>query len=146
MPSICPRRPRTGGGDDRILPLINIVFLLLIFFMVAGRLSPAEPFSIEPPRSENGRPGDAQDMLLLIGADGTLALDGSPMEPAGLQAAIAGRLESYGRRAALRPEAYAPVVYVKADGGADAAAVVGVLEELRRVGVVRVRLMTVPPA
>ncbi|MEQ8816267.1 MAG: biopolymer transporter ExbD [Thalassobaculum sp.] len=130
-------RPRTGGSgneDDRILPLINVVFLLLIFFMVVGSLSATDPFAIEPPRSANGEAGDPKDIVLLIGADGRLALDGAAVESAGLPAAIARRLE----------DAPHPEVHVKADGGAEAAAVVAVMETLREAGVERVRLMTVP--
>ena len=37
-------QPRSGRSeDDRILPLINVVFLLLIFFMLAGKLSASDP-------------------------------------------------------------------------------------------------------
>ena len=43
--------PRPRNEDERILPLINVVFLLLIFFMLAGRLSASDPFQVEPPRS-----------------------------------------------------------------------------------------------
>lgn len=130
-------RPRTGGSgndDDRILPLINVVFLLLIFFMVVGSLSASDPFPIEPLRSVNGEAGDPKDIVLLIGADGRLALDGEQIEPAGLSEAIARRLE-----AAPHPE-----VHMKADGGAEATAVVAVMETLRTAGIERVRLMTVP--
>ena len=39
-------RPRPGE-DERILPLINVVFLLLIFFMLAGRLAVSDPFAAD---------------------------------------------------------------------------------------------------
>lgn len=130
-------RRRSGGNgrnDDQILPLINVVFLLLIFFMVVGSLSATDPFPIEPPRSVNGGAGDPKDLILLIGADGRLALDGAVVEAAQLQGAVAGRLQSLAH----------PEVHVKADGGAEASAVVKVMETLRRAGVERIRLMTVP--
>lgn len=129
-------RRRSGGGndDDRILPLINVVFLLLIFFMVVGSLSATDPFQITPPTSVNGEAGDPKDVVLLIGPDGRLALDGVEMQAAGLQDAMAERLA----------EAPDREVHVKADGGAEAVAVVGVLETLRRAGAERVRMMTVP--
>lgn len=130
-------RRRSGGNgrnDDQILPLINVVFLLLIFFMVVGSLSATDPFRIEPPRSVNGGAGDPKDLILLIGADGRLALDGAVVEAAQLQGAVAGRLQSLAH----------PEVHVKADGGAEASAVVKVMETLRRAGVERIRLMTVP--
>lgn len=128
------RRGGSGNDDDRILPLINVVFLLLIFFMVVGSLSATDPFQISPPTSINGDAGDPKDVVLLIGADGRLALDGKVMEPAGLQAAVTERL-------AVAPD---QEVHVKADGGAEAVAVVAVMETLRRAGAERVRLMTIP--
>jgi len=128
-----PRAGRTGREDDRILPLINVVFLLLIFFMVVGSLSATDPFPVEPPRSINGEAGDPKDVVLLIGEDGRLALDGAEITGTELEAAVAGRLKS-----APHPE-----VHVKADGGAEASAVIAVMETLRRAGAERVRLMTV---
>ena len=68
------RRSGSGNDDDRILPLINVVFLLLIFFMVVGSLSATDPFQISPPTSVNGDAGDPKDVVLLIGADGRPAL------------------------------------------------------------------------
>lgn len=129
-------RRRSGGGndDDRILPLINVVFLLLIFFMVVGSLSASDPFQISPPTSVNGDAGDPKDLVLLIGADGRLALDGAELEAGALEAAVSERLS-----AAVDRE-----IHVKADGNAEAIAVVGTLETLRRAGAQRVRLMTVP--
>ena len=42
------RQPRPRKDEERILLLINIVFLLLIFFMLAGRLAASDPFNVEP--------------------------------------------------------------------------------------------------
>lgn len=39
-----------------MLPLVNIVFLLLIFFMMAGAVSAPEPLKVQPPRSWSTRP------------------------------------------------------------------------------------------
>lgn len=128
------RQARTANEDDRILPLINVVFLLLIFFMVVGTLSATDPFAITPPRSIHGDPGDPKDVVLMIGADGQLALDGVVLETGALTASITDRMAG----------ASGLEVYVKADGAAEAAAVVGIMETLRAAGVERVRLLTVP--
>ncbi|MEQ8397489.1 biopolymer transporter ExbD [Thalassobaculum sp.] len=127
-------RTRAANEDDRVLPLINVVFLLLIFFMVVGSLSATDPFAIAPPQSSNGEPGDPKDIVLLIGTDGRLALDGRVLEAASLKSAMTERLV----------DAPAQEVHVKADGAAAATEVVGVMETLRAAGVERVRLMTVP--
>jgi len=124
---------RSGGAEDRILPLINVVFLLLIFFMVAGSLSATDPFPVDPPRSAHGASDEPRHLVLLIGADGRLALDGTAVEAADLAAALTER---------RRGEGGEPVVYVKADGGAEAVMVVGVMATLRDAGIDQLRLVT----
>jgi biopolymer transport protein ExbD len=71
------RAPRRRlDEDERILPLINVVFLLLVFFMVAGRLTAGDPFPIDPPESASeGSPPEGR--LIAFGPNGELALDGA---------------------------------------------------------------------
>ncbi|RMD63105.1 MAG: biopolymer transporter ExbD [Alphaproteobacteria bacterium] len=131
---IQPPRPRTRNEEERILPLINVVFLLLIFFMLAGRLAASDPFEITPPRSASEGPAETKELLVLVGADGQLALDGVVMEEGPLKAAVSDRLVGAGT----------PRVRLKADGRAEATRVVAVMELLREAGVERLRLLTVP--
>lgn len=42
------RRP-----DATLLPMINVVFLLLVFFLISARLVPPEPFALTPPEAGN---------------------------------------------------------------------------------------------
>lgn len=127
------RRPDAEAG---ILPLINVVFLLLIFFMLAGRLTLAAPFSVAPPLSREAgapeRPGPQapREAVVLVAADGRLALNGRPLESGALTAAVAAQL-------AAQP---ALPVSLKADGNAEAVAVVAVMEALRDAGVRRLQL------
>src|SRR5690606_29249188 len=89
------RRRSRFDADAGILPLINVVFLLLIFFMVAGRLNEAEPFKVVPPVSQQAGPPEAaalRVLAVLVAADGRLALNGRPMDAAGLRAAVAAAL------------------------------------------------------
>ncbi|MEM6489591.1 MAG: biopolymer transporter ExbD [Pseudomonadota bacterium] len=131
-PSVFRRRRRAVEDDERILPLINIVFLLLIFFMVVGRLSAADPFEIEPTRSaSDGAPAN-EPQLIAIGPQGELALNGTRIAEEDLIAQVAA--------AAAAGED----VRIKSDGRVQAAAVVALLDRLRLAGVASVRLMTVP--
>ncbi|MFN3280067.1 MAG: ExbD/TolR family protein, partial [Tabrizicola sp.] len=41
--------PQRRTKNLTLLPMINVVFLLLIFFLIGARLRPAEPFLTEPP-------------------------------------------------------------------------------------------------
>jgi biopolymer transport protein ExbD len=130
------RRPPRGSrlsGDDGVLPLINVVFLLLVFFMLAGRLTSAEMFDIEPTASRSqAEPGD-QDLVILIAADGTVAVQDSVLDPDALAAVLSGR-------ASAAPES---PLWIKSDAGADALELVAVLDAARMAGLHDVRLLTV---
>lgn len=142
-------RQRKAKADTEagILPLINVVFLLLIFFMLAGQLTQAAPFAVVPPESaaagtpDQPQEGKPREAVILLAADGRLALDGAPLDVPALQAALAERLAA---------EPGLPV-HLKADGAADAAEVVAVMETLRDAGVRRLQLFAqaadvLPPA
>ena len=72
-----PKPRRRSGGDDHLIPLINIVFLLLIFFMVAGRVEMQQGAELSPPqaRSETPLQQDAT-LILALQADGVLSVNG----------------------------------------------------------------------
>lgn len=133
-PPLSPLPRRAPSEDQRVLPLINVVFLLLIFFMLAGQLASADPFRIEPPQSRSEGTGAAAELTVLVGAQGQLALDGEEMSAEALQAAVADRLAADpGSRLRL-----------KADRAAEATQVVAVMERLRAAGVARLKLLSVP--
>ena len=126
--------PRTKRDEERILPLINVVFLLLIFFMLAGRLAAPDPFGIAPPASSSGTPAQKQKIVVFAAQDGRIALDGEMIDEAELKAAVAKRMKATG----------ASELYLRADGRASATRVVAIMETLREAGVERLRLLTVP--
>lgn len=123
------RRP---DEDQRIMPLINVVFLLLIFFMVAGQLSKTDPVKIEPPLSESEKEPGAREIQVLIAPDGRLLLGGEEIGAGDLSARLAGILEDQKHK----------TVHVKADGSADALDVIAVLDRIKAAGVKKVRLLT----
>ncbi len=134
MTRLSPNRPRRQDDDDRVLPLVNIVFLLLIFFMVAGTLSASDPFTVEPAHSATQGESSTEPPLILLAADGRLALDGAEMAEDALLEAIAARIEADGVAEAR----------LKTDGGAEAVMLVALLAKLKEAGVETALLMTAP--
>lgn len=127
---------RAKSDEERVLPLINVVFLLLIFIMLAGRLATLDPFRIDPPRSASDAAAQQRELTVLIGAKGRLALDGQVMDRAQIRSAVARRAS---RDGSLR-------VLVRADGRAEAIRVIAVMELLREAGVENLNLLTLPEA
>ncbi|MFA7553253.1 MAG: biopolymer transporter ExbD [Spongiibacteraceae bacterium] len=125
-------------SEDGILPLINIVFLLLIFFMVVGHLAPPDDLVDEPLQSAAAQqPADAADLqpplTLQVSHDGTLALDGDHLSEEALlealQAAFSGAEPPSG-------------VQVKADGRTDAVTAIRLIHRLREAQIPSVNLLT----
>ncbi len=129
---LTPPQPRRLSDDERILPLINVVFLLLIFFMVAGRLAASDRFAIEPPNS-GSETNPAGQITVLIGTDERLAVEGEMVDAAALSASVSKRLD----------DGAAKQVRVKADGRVPATRVVAIMERLREAGAEGIDLLTV---
>lgn len=49
-----------------LVPLINIVFLLLIFFMLSGTISKKDFFHVEPPGSYTSSDAESPEVTILI--------------------------------------------------------------------------------
>jgi len=131
-----PRKRHNPSEDQRILPLTNIVFLLLIFFMLAGRLSAPDAFSIQPPQSVSQAPAHATGLLIEVNDRGVIAIDGERIEPQDLRPAVQAYLD-----ANTQGE-----VRLKADGDTNASRIVAVMGVLREVGIERLRLLTTQTA
>ena len=65
-----PRKPR----GESIIPMINVVFLLLIFFLLTAQIAPSTPFEVTPPESRSDQPANERGVLY-VSATGELAYD-----------------------------------------------------------------------
>lgn len=124
-----------SNGDESILPLTNVVFLLLIFFMLAGTLSSPDAFDIKPPVSTSEAQARRDGLEIQVASDGQIALDGTAVDLDDLEKQARAALES-NPGLALR---------LKADGAGDATRVVAVMQVLRKAGGERLRLITIEP-
>jgi biopolymer transport protein ExbD len=118
--------------DDRIMPLINIVFLLLIFFLVAGVIREVEPVDVDPPRSVVDAESEAAPLTIYVSADGRLALGDNVLPDDVFNAAVTEAITTDPEQA----------IRIVADRNVDSAKVITVLETLRSAGASRVKLTT----
>lgn len=124
-----PPRPGRTQQDRAIVPMINVVFLLLIFFLMTASLTPSAPFDIDLALAE-GTPADQDPEALYIAADGQLGFGAARGEA--VFAALAAR------------EADTPLG-VWADAALPAAELAALLPRLAASGVADVRLRTLQP-
>lgn len=124
--------PASTDSEENVLPLINIVFLLLIFFLVAGAITIPDLFPVEPPVSDSETPATPVETIVLIGADGQLSLQN--------QLIAADQLHALAR-AIIEQKPLQPFK-LKADSQAASGRVIRAIEALRNAGVQQTLLIT----
>ena len=67
---------RQSRRAQRLAPLVDVVFLLLMFFLLAGILEPLPPLEVGPPEAEHAQSGDGEPLRVLLDADGRIAYEG----------------------------------------------------------------------
>ena len=122
IPRPAPRRVR-----ENIVPMINVVFLLLIFFLMTAQIAPPDPIALTPPEADAGDAPGAE-RALHVGADGTLAYGDARGDAA---------IDAVSRRDQDTP------LMLRADAQLPADELAALLPRLAQAGVSRVALVTV---
>lgn len=86
-------RIRRNPHSETIIALIDVVFFLLVFFMLIGRMDATAPFDVTPPLAVSGRDMPAGGATLSVSRDGALALEGTEIARSDLEAALSRILE-----------------------------------------------------
>ena len=126
-------QPQRREFGEPVIPLINIVFLLLIFFMLAGTFTTPEPFNVDPPETRVGDQDRDDEGVILLGQDGDLAFEGEALEgDDALLEAVRTYIED--------DDDY--TLRLKADGGVASSRLLDIMDLLRDAGAERVFLLT----
>ena len=85
------RRPEVSIN---LTPLIDVVFLLLIFFMVSTSFSELTQLVVDLPEAEGAPASTNTTLLLVVDVEGNMTLDGAPVpnDARGLSEALRRRL------------------------------------------------------
>ncbi len=126
------RPRRTRRTTENVVPLINVVFLLLVFFMLTGTLAPPSPLEVELPRAEGpflDTEPDPDTPVLTLSASGVLALAGDPLTGPALS------------RRDLVEALGAGAVALRADARTPARILLPLLDDLEQAGVAQIDLV-----
>ena len=132
--------PPRKSPPETLLPMINVVFLLLIFFLISARMTPPEPFPVTPPQSQVQSQAQAVgggDFTLYLAADGRIGYAGALGDAA--LATLAADRDRYcaGQDCTAAP----PRLSLRADAAVAAQAVAALLPRLGHLGFGRVDLV-----
>ena len=117
-----------------MVPMINIVFLLLLYFMLAGSLNEQSAPLIPPTSTSSERPHPS---LIVITASrtGPILIDGQAVNPGNLATELARRIETADAD---------PRVQLAADEASSSLILHQVIQAAQAAGVGRIQLLTRP--
>ena len=124
-------RPQRRVRGAAILPLINVVFLLLMFIVLAGIVRSPDPFAITPPQASEGEQAEQPDadQTIFVSPSGEVRFRDAMGESAVLEVITA-----------LAAQEELSAVTLRADAGTSAARIVKLVEGLRATGIRQVQL------
>ena len=119
-----------------MIPLINVVFLMLAFFMMAGQIQSPDNVELETPISLSDTDRERNSVTISLDLQERLYINGVPSSLENLT----NQLESFGVRS---DRASHTQVMVRADGRLPASSTREVLTALRKAGLTQVSLATI---
>jgi len=74
------KRRGSSGDALEIAPLIDIIFILLIFFMVSTTFVRSFEVGIERPSASSAQPADVRAIRVTLAKSGAVFIDGQPVQ------------------------------------------------------------------
>lgn len=134
-------RPRRQEQPDiNLTPLIDVVFLLLIFFMVSTTFRKETDLEIDLPKAtQQQRPAEQETLTVAVDAQGRYFVNAQPLAETSIEVLKAALIEASGEQRDL------PFT-IRADGQAPHQAVVTVLDAAGQLGFRRLGIATLQAA
>jgi len=133
--------PSRAAPRESIVPMINVVFLLLIFFLMTAQITPPEPFEVTPPQANAQDPAESS-FTIYLGADEQLAY----RDASGLQNALAALRADHATYCEKTPcPDGPPPVILRADATMPAERLAALLPHFKAAGIAQLQLITIAP-
>ncbi len=123
---------RKKPKEMNLLPVINLVFLLLIFFLVAGTIEKFDIVPVDLPLADSGKVLDEGHVVIVLGLHDEVLFNDDLTEPAQLPGLLKDALKK-------DPET---VISVKGDAMLPAEKIIGVMDLVRAAGGKNLSLVT----
>lgn len=120
--------------EVNLTPMLDVVFILLIFFIVTTSFVRESGIEVDPPQASTAEVQAQASILIAITPDGDIWVDRQPVSLAALGPAVA-------RLQAAQPQSG---VVIQADKASRSGRLVEVMDRLRQAGVDRIALAAQP--
>ena len=125
-----PERPRREY--EWRMPLISVVFLMLAFFLITGKMQAAGPVGVDLPEGSLDETKPAEAVTVYVGADNFVYLFDQVVE---------AQFAPYMLRSYFMKEGHRSV-QIKADKNADAETLIDLMEQMREIKIEEIIILT----
>lgn len=122
------RKPRQVA----LISLIDVMFVLLLFFMIAGHLEPVSPLPITLPEADSGQLLDEGPVKVGMASDGRIVVNDNMFNASSVGAELSRQLANNKER----------IITIKADANLEANKLVALLEQVRIAGGINLSIVT----
>jgi len=123
---------KSDNKKPNLVPLINIVFLLLIFFMLSGSLSKKDFFEVDPPESTTSADAESPEFTILISKNNKISIDDKYINIDQLKSILLAKLEIQNIEEVL----------IKADNESTSGTLSNIIKTIRASGIKRAAIVT----
>lgn len=128
---------KASNSEDNLIPLINVVFLMLIFFMVAGVIRETDGTHIHHPSSITTKSLAKEIVTIVVNNDESILFDDLLLNHESLTSQLKQMLMEKGNVADL-------YLVLRVDSSLQAKGLHKVLKSIREAGLLKVQLLTEP--
>ena len=128
------RRIQEDESEINMTPMLDIVFIMLIFFIVTATFVKEAGIDVLKPPAETGEKKPLANILIAVSPEGTIWVERREVELAGLKAVIE-------KLFAENPKGS---ISIQADEKAPAPVIIDIIERAREAGVYQVSVSTEP--
>lgn len=130
--SVLFETPRRRARKISMIPMINVIFMLVFFFLVGGQLQKVTIVEVDLPKAATGKILDEGPVEMILGKYDEIIINDVMFTDASARAELKHQI-------AMNPER---IVTIKADANAQANRLVAFMEMIRAVGGKNLSLIT----
>ncbi|MDP1670956.1 MAG: ExbD/TolR family protein [Alphaproteobacteria bacterium] len=127
-----PERPRREY--EYMVPLINVVFLLITFFLITGAMKATDPVQVDLPVGTLDETKPAEAITIYVGPDGFVYI---------MDQVIEAQFAPFMLRSFFLKEGHRSV-QVRADKNAQAETLIDLMEQMREINIEEIIILTEP--
>ena len=127
-------RNRKNVREPGLIPMINIVLLLLVFFLVAGSIEKFDVLPIEVPVAKNGKMLADGQIMILLGSQKEIIVNDEFVASSAFMQTIKDHLQ----------ENHNKIISLKADEHLPATYMISIMNQIKEAGGTNISLITTP--